>query len=124
VGGTLPRQRPAAGKRRSGHRRNGSKFLGIALQEAALAATRTNGSYLQAQYQRLKPRIGHRRALGAVQHSMLVAYWHMFTTGETYRELGGDYFARRDPERLTKRLVARLQSLGHNVILEPQPQAA
>ena len=45
------------------------------------------GSYLQAQYQRLKPRIGHRRALGAVQHSMLVAYWHMFTTGETYREL-------------------------------------
>ena len=48
----------------------------------------------------------------------------MFTTGETYRELGGDYFARRDPERLTRRLVARLQSLGHTVILEPLSQAA
>jgi hypothetical protein len=33
-----------------------------------------------------------------------------------------DYFARRDPERLTRRLVARLQSLGHNVILEPLPR--
>jgi hypothetical protein len=93
------------------------------LQEAALGATRTKDSYLQAQYQRLKPRLGHRRALGAVQHSMLIAYWHMFTNGETYRELGGDYYQRRDFERLTKRLtkrlVARLQSLGHNVTLTP-----
>ena len=123
-GGQCPGNHQSAGKRRSGQRRKGSKFLGIALQEAALAATRAKGSYLQAQYQRLKPRLGHRRALGAVQHSMLVAYWHMFTTGETYRELGGDYYQRRDPERLTKRLVARLQSLGHHVILETQPQAA
>ena len=119
--GRCPGNDQSAGKRRSGHRRKGSKFLGIALQEAALAATRANGSYLQAQYQRLKPRLGHRRALGAVQHSMLVAYWHMFTTGETYRELGGDYYQRRDPERLTKRLVARLQSLGHQVTLTPAP---
>jgi len=55
---------------------------------------------------------------------MLIAYWHMFTTGETYREPGGDYYQRRNPERHTKRLVARLQSLGHNVILQPQPQTA
>ncbi len=97
-----------------------SKFLGIALQEAALAATRIKNSYLQAQYQRLRPRIGHRRALGAVQHSMLVAYWHMFTNGETYRELGGDYYQRREPERLTRRLIGRLESLGHTVTLQPQ----
>jgi transposase len=119
--GRCPGNDQSADKRHSGRRRKGSKFLGIALQEAALAATRVKDSYLQAQYQRLRPRIGHRRALGAVQHSMLVAYWHMFTTGETYRELGGDYFARRDPERLTKRLVARLQSLGHNLTLTPTP---
>jgi hypothetical protein len=28
---------------------------------------------------------------------MLVAYWHMFTTGETYRELGGDYYQAATP---------------------------
>jgi len=122
--GRCPGNDQSAGKRHSGRRRNGSKFLGIAPQQAALAATRAKGSYLQAQYQRLKPRLGHRRALGAVQHSMLVAYWHMFTTGATYRELGGDYYQRRDPERLTRRLVARLQSLGHTVTLQPLPQAA
>ena len=50
---------------------------------------------------------------------MLVAYWHMFTTGETYQELGGDYFQRRDPEREAQRLVKRLEALGHLVTLQP-----
>lgn len=117
--GGCPGNDQSAGKRRSGRTRKGSKWLGIALEEAALAATRSKGTYLHAQYQRLRPRIGHGRALGAVKHSMLIAYWHMFTTGETYRELGGDYFQRRDPERATKRLVARLQQLGHTVTLQP-----
>jgi transposase len=117
--GRCPGNDQSAGKRRSGRTRNGSKWLGIALEEAALAAIRSKGSYLQAQYQRLKPRIGHGRALGAVKHSMLIAYWHMFSTGETYRDLGGDYFARRDPERHTKRLIAKLQALGHDVTLTP-----
>jgi transposase len=117
--GRCPGNDQSAGKRRSGRTRKGSKWLKIALDEAALAATRTKGSYLQAQYQRLRPRIGHSRALVAVQHSMLVAYWHMFTTGETYRDLGGDYFHKRDPERATRRLIAQLQALGHKVTLEP-----
>jgi transposase len=117
--GRCPGNDQSAGKRRSGRTRKGSKWLGIALEEAALAATRCKGSYLQAQYRRLKPRVGHGRALGAIKHSMLIAYWHMFSTGETYRDLGGDFFQRRDPERHTKRLVARLQALGHHVTLQP-----
>ena len=119
--GRCPGNDQSAGKRRSGRTRKGSKWLGIALEEAALAATRSKGTYLAAQYQRLKPRIGHGRALGAVKHSMLIAYWHMFTTGETYRDLGGDYFQRRDPESHTRRLVKRLQQLGHDVTLTPTP---
>ena len=117
--GQCPGNDTSAGKRRSGRTRKGPKWLGIALQEAALAAIRVKVSYLAAQYQRLKPRLGHGRALGAVKHSMLVAYWHMFTTGETYRDLGGDYFQRRDPQRATRRLVARLEELGHQVTLVP-----
>jgi transposase len=117
--GRCPGNDQSAGKRRSGRTRKGSKWLGIALEEAALAAIRSKGSYLAAQYQRLKPRIGHGRALGAVKHSMLIAYWHMFSTGETYHDLGGDYFQRRDPERHTKHLIAKLEALGHHVTLQP-----
>jgi Fe-S oxidoreductase len=37
--------------------------------------------------------------------------------------LGGDYYRKRDPERITKRLIAHLESLGHYVILQELPQA-
>jgi transposase len=108
----------SAGKRRSGKTRNGSKWLDYALEEAALAAIRVKDGYLAAQYRRLKPRRGHKKALGAVKHTMICAIWHMLTTGETYRDLGGDYFTNRDPERHTRRLVAQLERLGHRVTLE------
>ena len=119
--GQCPGNDQSAGKRRSGRTRKGPKWLGIALEEAALAATRSKGSYLHALYRRLRPRIGHGRAIGAIKHSMLTAYWHMFTTGQTYTDLGADYFERRDPERLTKRLIGRLEALGNTVTLTPSP---
>ena len=117
--GRCPGNDRSAGKRLSRGTRKGSKWLGITLEEAALAAIRSKGTYLAAQYQRLKPRLGHGRALGAVKHSILIAYWHMFTNGETYHDLGGDYFQRRDPERATKRLVDKLEALGHTVTIQP-----
>jgi len=116
--GQCPGNDQSAGKRRSGRTRKGSKWLNDALKDAAMAAIRTNDSYLQAQYQRLRPRVGHGRALGAVKHSIICACWHMLTTGELYHDLGGDYFRRRDPERQTRRLVAQLEALGHTVTLQ------
>ena len=105
--GQCPGNDQSAGKRRSGKTREGSKWLDYALEEAAMAAIRVKANYPSAQYQRLKPRRGHKRALGAVKHSLLTAIWHMLSTGETYNDLGVDYYARRDPERQTRRLVAR-----------------
>ncbi len=122
--GQCPGNHESAGKRKSGRTRKGSKWLNEALKEAALAAIRTNGSYLQALYRRKKSQLGHGRALGAVKHALICAVWHMLSTGELYRDLGGDHLARRDPERQTKRLVAQLERLGHKVILEELPAAA
>jgi transposase len=116
--GLCPGNDQSAGKRRSGKTRKGSKWLDWALEESALAAVRAKDAYLAAQYARLKPRRGHKRALGAVKHSILVACWHMLTTGELYRDLGGDYYRKRDPERITKRLVKQLEALGHSVVLQ------
>jgi hypothetical protein len=72
------------------------------LEEAAMAAIRTKDVYLAAQYARLRPRHGHMKALGAVKHSILIACWHMLSTGELYNDLGGGYFRKRNPERITK----------------------
>ena len=116
--GQCPGNHESAGTRHSGRTRQGSKWLNEALKEAAMAAVRTNGSYLQALYRRLRSRLGHGRALGAVKHSMICACWHMLSTGELYRDLGGDYFLSRDPERQTRRLVRQLEALGHTVMLQ------
>jgi transposase len=122
--GMCPGNDQSAGKRRSGTTRKGSKWLDMALGEAAMGAIRTKDVYLAAQYARLRPRRGHKKALGAVKHSILIACWHMLSTGELYVDLGGDYYRKRDPEKVTKRLVAQLQALGHQVTLEQLPQAA
>lgn len=45
-------------------------------------------------------------------------------TGELYKDLGGDYYARRDPQRQTRRLIAQLERLGHSVTLQEAQLAA
>ena len=122
--GRCPGNDKSVGKRRSGKTRDGSKWLNFALEEAAMAAIRVKGHYLEAQYRRLKPRRGHKRALGAVKHTIICAIWHMLSTGQTYRDLGGDYFTNRDPERQTRRLVTQLERLGHHVTLTAEAAAA
>ena len=116
--GQCPGNDQSAGRRRSGKTRNGSKWLDFTLEETAMAALRAKDNYLAAQYQRLRPRRGHKKALGAVKHSILCTIWHMLQTGELYCDLGGDYFRKRDPERQTKRLVKQLEALGHHVTLQ------
>jgi transposase len=115
--GQCPGNDQSAGKRRSGRTRKVSKWLDDALKDSAMAAIRTNDSYLQALYRRKKAHLGHGRAIGAVKHSIICACWHILSTGELYSDLGGDYYTRRDPERQTRRLVAQLQRLGHTVTL-------
>jgi transposase len=122
--GVCPGNDESAGKRRSGRTRKGSKWLRATMTESALAATKTKDSYLAAQYQRLRGRRGHTKAVTAVGHSILTAAWHMLQTGELYRDLGGDYFTRQNPDRTTRRLVRQLEALGHHVTLESREVAA
>jgi transposase len=110
----------SAGKRRSGKTGKGNKWLRATLNESANAAARTKDTYLAAQYQRLRGRRGHSKAVTAVGHSILTAAWHMLQTGELFRDLGGDYFIRQNPDRLTKRLIRQLEALGHQVTLTPK----
>jgi transposase len=121
--GVCPGNNESAGKRRSGRSRQGSKWLRGTLIEAARAAARTRDTYLNAQYRRVRARRGPNRASLAVAHSLLVAVWHMLTTGETYNDPGGDYYTRRDPQRTTRRLVAQLERLGHTVTLQDEAAA-
>jgi transposase len=122
--GMCPGNDESAGKRRSGKTRKGSKWLSQTLVECAKSANRTKNTYLAAQYARLRARRGPNKATIAVCHSILTAVWHMLSTGETYADPGGDFFARRDPERTRKRLVGQLERLGYTVTLKEEAAAA
>jgi transposase len=122
--GLCPGQDESAGKRRSGKTRKGNKWLRTALVEAAQGAARTKDSYFAAQYRQLARRRGRKRALVAVAHSLLVRAYYLLQRGTRYDELGGNYFDERDRQAVERRLVRRLEQLGHKVTLEPADPAA
>ncbi len=118
--GMAPGTNESAGKRRPAGSVPGNRWLGRALIEAARAAARTKDTYLSAQYRRIASRRGPNRAAVAVAHTMVVSAWHMLSTGETYRELGSDYFTRRhDPTRRARHLTSQLEQLGYQVTVTP-----
>ena len=54
---------------------------------------------------------------GDPQHAILVAIWNMGTSGTFYKDPGGDYFTRLNPERARTRAIRQLESLGYAVTL-------
>jgi transposase len=122
--GVCPGNHESAGKRRSGQRRHGNQHLQPVLVESSWAAVRHQG-YLKALYHRhvmkwggYRSRTAKKKAIIVVAHALLVIIWHVLATGTPYDELGEDYFTTRmDPERETRRLVAKLEALGHAVTL-------
>ncbi len=122
--GMCPGNYESAGKRQKGKTRKGNKWLRAALLEAGHAAARTQGTYLAAQYHRLVPRLGKKKAAVAVGHSILVSVYYLLQRGTTYAELGGNYFDARNREHVERRLVRRLEKLGFTVTLTPNDPAA
>lgn len=119
-----PGNHESAGRSRSGRTRKGPKWLAIYLHDAAMGAIRTKNTYLASQYARLRPRLGHAKALVAIEHSILVSIFHMLTRDQPYQDLGGDYFQRRnDPARQARRLLGQLEALGYRVHAELAPTA-
>lgn len=113
-----PGNHESAGKRRSGKTRKGPKWLDGALHDAAMAAIRVKDGHFARKYRRIKARSGHKKAIGAVKHAILIALYHMLKNGELYRPPTPNPEAeRRAHERATKRLLAQLENLGHTVTL-------
>ncbi|MGI5133217.1 IS110 family transposase [Streptomyces sp. CA-106110] len=118
--GVCPGHHESAGKQKSGRRRHGNRWLGAALGTAAMAASRTRDrTYLGARYMRLMPRLGKKKALVALEHSILTAVWHILTQDTGFHDLGGDYYTKHNPERALRRITRQANALGLTVRFEP-----
>jgi transposase len=118
--GLCPRNDESAGKRRSTKMKKGAPWMKTTLVQCAWAASRTKGSYLQAQYHRLRSRRGSKKAICAVAASMLTAAYHMLKNGTLYEDLGANHFDNRAKGKQVLRLVNRLQNLGFAVEITPR----
>jgi len=114
-----PGNHQSAGKRKTGKTRKGPKWLDGALHDAAMGAIRVKDGHFARKYRRIKARSGHKVAIGAIKHAILIAIYHMLKNGELYRRPTRNPDAeRKQRERTTKRLIAQLEKLGHAVTLQ------
>lgn len=117
--GLVPGQNESAGKQKSTRCRKGNRTLRRVLTQAAWAASHCKAGYMPAFFGRVKSRRGWAKAIVATAHKILTIAFNVLRTGTPYHDLGQDYFDRLNPARATKKLVARLEALGHHVLLSP-----
>ncbi len=121
--GACPGHHQSAGRRRSGRSRPGPVWLTSQLTECARAAVRTKDTYLAAHFAQLRGRRGEPKAIGAIRHDLLVAYYHVVRDQVPFRELGPDWQRRRySVEHRARRLQRQLEALGYAVTLDQVEQ--
>jgi transposase len=116
--GFCPGNNESAGKHRPGMTRNGNRWLRTALIESALSASRMRNSALAARYRRVMRHRGHKKAVIAVAHAVLVTAYHLLQRRTTYQEFGADYYDRRYADRARHRAVQALGRQGYRVTLQ------
>jgi hypothetical protein len=110
----------SAGVTKSGRTRSGNSNLKRVLGVAAMSVSRSTDTYLSTYYRRVASRRGSQRALVSVMHKLAIAIcWHVLHDKTDYRDLGAEYFTRRDPERAMRRMTKEANRLGLSIRFEP-----
>jgi transposase len=118
--GLVPGSFESAGKRKSSWTRHGNCYLRRALCQSAWAISHKKNCYLTAHFYRRASRSGVKKAVLATAHQILIIAFHILHDGTLYQERGGDCFDRLNPERKQRKLTARLERLGWEVLLKPK----
>jgi len=116
--GTCPGKEESAEENHNTRSAKGNKYLRRLLNQVAHAAVRKKGSYFQAVFRRLLPRLGYKSALWAIAHRLCRVVWKVLHEGVRFIEHGRE----SDPtvQKRRARILARaLRKLGYNVVLTP-----
>ncbi|HVH71554.1 MAG TPA: transposase [Candidatus Dormibacteraeota bacterium] len=116
--GTCRGKEESAEENHNSRSAKGNKYLRRVLNQAAHAAARKKGSYFQAVFQRLLPRLGYKSAIWAIAHRLCRVLWKILHEGVRFIEQGTE----SDPKlqkRRANRLAQALRKLGYNVQITP-----
>ncbi len=117
--GVCPGNHESAGKQYSGKTPPSNRWLRGMLVQMANAAVRCKTSYFATVYRRLAPRRGHKRAIVAVAHRLLIAVYHMLRQHQPYQDYRTTDTGQRSQEQRLKKLQQQVEQLGYQVQLVP-----
>ena len=121
--GVAPGSRESAGKRLSTATRKGNVHLTTILMECAGAAVRTKGCHLGVKFQRLKARMGYKKALMAIARKLLLIIYRVLGGNADYKEPEPTKGDAKAKHRAIQKRVKDLQNLGFDVILTALQEA-
>lgn len=116
--GVCPGQNESAGENHSSRCAKGNMYLRRVLSQAAQAAVKTKGSYFQARFNRLLPRLGYVKAIWAIARNLSVVIWKILHEGIEYVERG-QLTTPQAAQRRLQRLKRELRLLGYSDDLKP-----
>lgn len=117
LAGLAPGNAISADTRRRIAVRKGNRYLKRICVQIAWAASRKKDSFLRARFMRLQTRIGRNKAIVALARQILVVIYHMLTADQNYRDLGAQFYDRRDPIKAIQRYKHRIELLGFEVLV-------
>ena len=118
--GTCPGNKASGGKRKRAGVRKGNPWLKGTLTQVAWAISHSKKSYLGERYRSLAARKGHKRAIVAGAHEVLMIIYYMLTRHTRYQDLGVRYVEERNRKALERQALRQLKRLGYQVQLQPQ----
>ena len=114
--GTCPGKDESAEQNHSSRSAKGNKYLRRVLNQAAHAAVKKRGSYFQAVFRRLLPRLGYQSAIWAIAHRLCRLVWKILHEGIRFIEKGREPDAQAKKKR-ARMLVQALRRLGYDVAI-------
>ncbi len=121
--GVCPGREQSAGISKTDASPKGNRSMRCVLTQCAWAAARTKGSYFEALFHRLIPKIGVHKAIWAVAHRLLRIVWRILHLGEQYLERGCILQQAASVQRRFRRLAKHMALLGYTIQVTPPPYA-
>ena len=116
--GVAPGSNESGGKKFSSHITKAGRYLKPILNQIAWAAVKAKCPYYRIKFERMRARIGTKRAIVAIMRKILVSIWNMFRYGSEWAPRDMDEEGRpldasiRNGSEKLKAAITELSSLG------------
>ncbi len=119
--GLCPNNRITGGQVKSTKTRKTANRAANAFRMSAQSLANSNTG-LGGFYRRIRARLGAPKAITATAHKLARIFYRMWTTGQSYTDLGSDYYENRYKERVLRNITRRARELGYDAVLQPIEQ--